>query len=518
MFKKYFLSILSIFVFSFVFVNHSHANLINVTGSTGQCATSQNILAEAVSDFKQDGSQIVFCASGQANTSLSIKDFINDNIIYGNVNLDNNGQGELHYSTYSPIKDWGSVSGGTIKVKACDSSSCSLSASYYMNISYATITLTNDQNLSAKGTITSDKALAFTCTKASEMYYDGVLQASDYDGSKNYTLIYSPTPTAGFHIVECDNIGGSQTRKTFNFNIEAVVNCPSGQVAVAGETCHTPCSTGTIWDEASKSCKVSCPTGQVAVAGETCHTPCSTGTLWDEASKSCKVSCPTNQYVMNDSCVTSCPGGYTADADRVCQSVSTFNITNVSSTPNISSQRLDFTWNSDADICNLYNYDKSIKQASGSGANGSWSASIASAPGGTGPYGYYVKCYASGKIPATGLETDADPNTGWLKYNVTLSCPSGYEVDISSGVCITSNTNQVAVNVADQTAEVGGDATINWSSDGNSCQVNYSDGNGTKKEAHNWAKKIMTMPVKVPSAKIQYIKAEATKYNYDHDQ
>lgn len=63
--------------------------------------------------------------------------------------------------------------------------------------------------------------LTFTCKNASELYHDATSPnpptVSDYTGANNYNLNYIPSLTLGTHTVECDNIGGSVTRKDFTF-------------------------------------------------------------------------------------------------------------------------------------------------------------------------------------------------------------------------------------------------------------------------------------------------------------
>lgn len=276
-----------------------------------------------------------------------------------------------------------------------------LQATYKANVEYATITLTNNAAITQNANVTKGTNVTFTCTNSSEMYYgpstnwpSGAQKVqSKYNGNSlaDYTLNYNITlNTLGTYKVECDNVGGTNTRKDITFNVIDTSTLPS------------------------------CPQGQVANAGETCHTPCSSGTTWDEGSKTCKSN---NQ--------------------------STFDITNINSSPNQSGAQNTFTWTSEADTCNVYTNDKATKlnpsASSKSGNNFSAIVPSQNMSNPPGSYLYYIKCYSATRIPSDNIEKDAsDPtHTGWKSYTVSISCPAGQVANAGESChapCSTRNT------------------------------------------------------------------------------
>jgi hypothetical protein len=195
----------------------------------------------------------------------------------------------------------------------------------------------------------------------------------------NYNITLN---TLGTYKVECDNVGGTNTRKDITFNV----------------------------------IEASCPTGQIKDSTGYCYTPCPSGQTWDEVSRICKTS---NQP--------------------------TFDITNINSSPNQSGAQNTFTWTSEADTCNVYTNDKATRlnpsASTKSGNNFSAIVPSQNMSNPPGSYLYYIKCYSSTRSPSTNIEADAsDPShTGWKSYTVSLSCPAGQTWDGGSQSCKTDN-------------------------------------------------------------------------------
>ncbi len=378
------------------------------------------------------------------------------------------------------------------------------SGQYTAEVNYATINLTNNKGLTNGGKITTGTSINFNCTGTSEMYFgpsanwpSGASKVqSKYNGASlaDYTLNYSTTlNTIGTYKVECDNVGGANTRQSITFEVENA-SCPTGQTREGSPsgTCHAPCSSGQTWNDTTKQCVTSsCPTGQTRddSPSGTCHVPCSSGQTWNDTTKQCVTSsCPTGQtrddspsgtchvpcssgQTWNDTtkqCVTSsCPTGQEMIAG-VCKD--TFDITNISSNPNKTNTANTFSWTSSADTCNIFTNDKATRlnpaASSKSGNNFSATVPANNMPLNPGNYAYYIKCYSASKFTSSNLEKDnIDPDhTGWKSYTVNISNTNNTEFTISN---ITSSPNYT--NTAN---------TFTWNSDAdNSCGLyEYGDG------------------------------------------
>lgn len=140
----------------------------------------------------------------------------------------------------------------TFKAINTSNNTSQTSGEYKAEVNYATINLTNNRGLTNGGSITSNTNITFNCTGTSEMYFgpsanwpSGASKVqSKYNGASlaDYTLNYSTTlNTIGTYKVECDNVGGANTRQSITFEVENA-SCPTGQTRddSPSGTCHAP--------------------------------------------------------------------------------------------------------------------------------------------------------------------------------------------------------------------------------------------------------------------------------------
>lgn len=222
MFKKYFILV---FIFaSFVFLNNTASAFILDTGSSTPCV-SKNVNATATGIISQNDlkGNIDVCLVPGSNPPFTIFE-TNIGATFSTTTVVNSISGTTTISM-PYIFDISSIAGqDIINFQVSDGSGNSDTAKVTAYVPIVPITLSNNQGLTASSSILgAGQSITFTCTNSTELYYDPVVGqvntpiVSDYTGATGYTLVYNVTPTPGSHTIECDNIDGSLTRKTFNF-------------------------------------------------------------------------------------------------------------------------------------------------------------------------------------------------------------------------------------------------------------------------------------------------------------
>lgn len=315
MFKKIFIS--SFLVLSMLGFYRASAFLDkSVGGAYTGSVTYSGLHVVSAGDFADT---IYFEATSSPNTILNLVGNFGSGFqpLSPNSTITTDANGLAHtYANYTwPEEDLSSEYTYQAQFRASDNSDNQSSIAYYKaKVSYASINMSNNKSITQNANVPKGTKVTFSCSGASEMYFGATnnwpgnapLVASDYgphtntgDYALSYTIILN---TNGNFRLECDNIGGTNTRKRLNFTV--YVNCPDGQVADTNGYCHAPCPTGTVWDADTKQC--------------------------------------------------------------VEDSTSVFNIVNIVSNPNIVQTANTFGWYSGGDICNFNTENKNTKLANGS--------------------------------------------------------------------------------------------------------------------------------------------------------
>jgi len=252
MFKNYLLKSVFVFLFLFTFANHSFAYTLPTNNCT---ATSTTYGVSIVSIYDLNGS-IPLCVNATANLPVRIYE--------GTVSTSNEiytvtvpGQATFSYPKWFLATNIGGIN--HFQFIAADNTGVQGKADITINLNYTPITLTASPSISQGATIAPNTAESFTCTNSTEMYYDGTLVASDYNGSaSSYNLVYPTTPTLGSHSVACHNVAadiqglspavGSQYYPLLNFNVGGNM---SGNISAPN--CTIPngtssCSTTVSWN------------------------------------------------------------------------------------------------------------------------------------------------------------------------------------------------------------------------------------------------------------------------------
>ncbi len=176
---------------------------------------------------------------------------------YSSITTDANGLANTYANYTWPQADLSSEHNYVAQFTASDNSdNTSIFAYYTAKVSYASINLSNNKSITQNANVPKGTRVTFSCSGASEMYFGQVsgwagnaaLVASDYGPHTNtadYALGWTTTlNTNGNFRLECDNIGGTNTRKRLNFTVAVV--CPAGEIADINDFCHVPCGGGEI--------------------------------------------------------------------------------------------------------------------------------------------------------------------------------------------------------------------------------------------------------------------------------
>lgn len=227
MFKKYFLLV---FIFStFLFLNNKASAFILDTGSVNSCTSKLiNATATRVVSMVDLKGNIDICLVPGSNPPFTI---LENNTIgtFSTTTVVNSISGTTTIISMPYIFDISSIQNSdTINFTVSDGSgSPPDNAKILAYVPIVPITLTNNRSIAENGTINEGTSITFTCVDADELYFDPVSGSTntpvvaDYTGATNYTLVHTITPSAGNHTVECDNIGGSATRKVFHFYVNS---------------------------------------------------------------------------------------------------------------------------------------------------------------------------------------------------------------------------------------------------------------------------------------------------------
>ena len=223
MLKKYF--ILAFLFTSFVFLNNKASAFILYTDPSVDPCSQRTLNATAtnvISEYDLKGT-IPVCIVSSAFPPF-------------NILIANTQTGFSTTTTVSPFTGTSTIQApyifnissiqntDTISLRISDSNTGVDNAQITAYVPIVPITLSNTQNLADNGVLPAGNSITFSCSNATELYYDPILNAtnvpvtSDYDGGTSYNLVYSiNNPTPGTHTIECDNIGGSLTREVFHF-------------------------------------------------------------------------------------------------------------------------------------------------------------------------------------------------------------------------------------------------------------------------------------------------------------
>ena len=226
MFKKYFLLV---FIFStFLFLNNKAFAFILDTGTSTACTSKLiNATATRVVSMVDLKGNIDICLVPGSNPPFTILE--KNNVSGFSTTTIVNYVSSTTTIPMPYVFDISSIqSNDTINFTVSDGSgSPPDSAKIIAYVPTVPITLTNNRSIAENGTINEGTSITFTCVDADELYFDPVSGSTntpvvaDYTGATNYTLVHTITPSAGNHTVECDNIGGSATRKVFHFYVNS---------------------------------------------------------------------------------------------------------------------------------------------------------------------------------------------------------------------------------------------------------------------------------------------------------
>ena len=484
MLKKYFIFI---FIFaSFLFVsNRASAAFLLDTGGANTC-TSKDINATAtkiISEAELSGF-IDVCVVTSSNPPFNI---LEQGFVGGSLNASFSTTTSISTNVgTTPISmpytfQKASIKGNeTIKYTVADNSNPALTDTANINayVALVPIALSNNKSLAANGTLGVGESITFTCTNSTELYYDPVVGqtntpvVSDYTGASTYTLVYTITPEPGTHTIECDNIGGDDTRQTFTFNAASnkldINTTDYSPTSVSTPIQFTWSSNGTncSFYNYDKSIKFGDASGS-AGAGFSYNLgspnyPSGANTYgyyikcYDTANPRSDINTAntllaSSTETLNSTTTTVAWYPVTAtffDSNKL-------DITNTGYSPTEALSPVNFTWSSNGTNCSLYNYDKSVKfgNATGSaGAGFSYNLGSPNYPSGANTYGYYIKCYDTTK-PNTnintlnvGLSSSTENISGvntvvaWYPVSTTFTCPTGYDPD-------TGNNNSCVLHV-----------------------------------------------------------------------
>lgn len=385
--KKYLSAIFTIFAFVFVFgIYHAAAIFIDKPLSPPYSSTAQyDVKVVSLADFKNDDIQVK--ANTTANKTLNFSVDYGTGAGYEQLgSYTSDDQGVIEFSVNH---DWPDP------VTFSSMSPYQVTSPQYLASFKATDPSTNiDSNLATYNLTITPAPITLTIynnTTSSNVPNGGTVNEGD-------SLTFSCTNSLNMYL---DNSGGGNPPiSTYTGNNYSLSYGPVSSLALGTHTIGCT-NIGTPNNDANSSFTV------------------------------VKKSCPANQVLVGGVCVDS------------------FDIKNISSNPNQTSTATTFTWTSEANTCNVYNYDKStrLNPTSSTRSGTTFSAVVPgyNMPSNVGSYAYYIKCYSATKYPADSLEKDTDIKTGWKSYTINLSegtCPTG-QANFGDGcenVCPSNNS------------------------------------------------------------------------------
>ena len=488
MLKKYFILV---FIFaSFAFAsNQAFAAFTLVTG--GNTCTSKSINATAtniVSEADLTG-QIGVCIVTGSNLPFNV---LEQSTTYKATTSINSNVGTTTV-TMPYVFEKASIFGNesikyTISDNANPVNTDTATISAYVDV--MPITLSNNKSIANNGSLGVGQSITFTCTNSTELYYDPVVGqtntpvVSDYTGSKSYNLVYTVTPVPGVHKVECSNIGGASTRKTFTFTAQNnkldITNANYSPSVAMAPINFTWTSNGTNcsfynYDKSVKfgnasgnagsgfSYNLASPNFPSRANSYGYYIKCYDSTKPNSDINTARIGLASSTERINGvnttvawypvSATFTCPSGYSPDNanGNACVENTKLDITNANYSPSVAMAPINFTWTSNGTNCSFYNYDKSVKFGNASGNAGSgFSYNLASPnfPSRANSYGYYIKCYDSTNPnivrntantllePSTEIISGVSTNVAWYPITASFTCPDGYLADSNnSNIC-----------------------------------------------------------------------------------